>query len=89
MLLIVSWDNTPFNCRSKDKKARKAQGLVQCGNCNNLNCNKRLTSMRAFSMHLKVTASRHTANFIHYGNYDIGSTVSLDSSLCSFNCISY
>ncbi|MFY9868346.1 MAG: transposase [Candidatus Nitrosopolaris sp.] len=25
--------NTCFNCRTKDKKARKTQGLFQCGNC--------------------------------------------------------
>jgi putative transposase len=25
--------NTSFNCRTKDKKARKTQGLFQCGNC--------------------------------------------------------
>jgi len=74
MLLIVSWDNTRFNCRNKDKKARKTQGLVQC------DCNKRFTSMRAISMHLKVTASRHTMNFIHYGNYDKKTVLRNDSS---------
>lgn len=26
--------------------------------------------MRAISMHLKITASRHVVNFIKYGNYD-------------------
>jgi hypothetical protein len=35
-----------------------------------INCNKRFTSMRAVSMHLKMTATRHVANFINYGNYD-------------------
>ena len=25
--------NTCFNCHTKDKKARKTQGLFQCGNC--------------------------------------------------------
>ena len=74
MLLIVSWDNTRFNSRNKDKKARKTQGLVQ------RDCNKRLTSMRAISMHLKVTASRHTMNFIHYGNYDKKTVLRNDSS---------
>ena len=35
-----------------------------------INCNKRFTSMRAVSMHLKVTAARHAVIFINYGNYD-------------------
>ena len=35
-----------------------------------INCNKRFTSMRAVSMHLKVTAARHVVIFINYGNYD-------------------
>ena len=35
-----------------------------------INCNKRFKSMRAVSMHLKMTAARHTVNFINYGNYD-------------------
>jgi hypothetical protein len=26
--------------------------------------------MRAVSMHLKLTATRHVVNFINYGNYD-------------------
>jgi hypothetical protein len=34
-----------------------------------INCNKRFKSMRAVSMHLKMTATRHTVNFINYGNY--------------------
>jgi hypothetical protein len=33
-------------------------------------CNKRFTSMRAISMHLKMTATRHVVNFINYGGYD-------------------
>jgi hypothetical protein len=33
-------------------------------------CNKRFTSMRSVSMHLKGTANRHVVNFINYGNYD-------------------
>jgi hypothetical protein len=35
-----------------------------------INCNKRFTSMRAVTMHLKMTATRHVVNFINYGNYD-------------------
>jgi hypothetical protein len=35
-----------------------------------VNCNKRFKSMRAVSMHLKMTATRHVVNFINYGNYD-------------------
>jgi transposase len=29
----VDTSNTCFNCRTKDKKARKTQGLFPCGNC--------------------------------------------------------
>jgi hypothetical protein len=32
--------------------------------------NKRFTSMRSVSMHLKGKANRHAVNFINYGNYD-------------------
>ena len=35
-----------------------------------VNCNKRFTSIRAVSMHLKMTGMRHVVNFISYGNYD-------------------
>ncbi|HYV52758.1 MAG TPA: hypothetical protein VE971_05630 [Candidatus Eisenbacteria bacterium] len=35
-----------------------------------INCNKRFKSMRAVSMHLKMTAARHVVNFIKYRNYD-------------------
>jgi|SRR5215813_7057325 len=35
-----------------------------------INCNKRFTSMRAISMHLKMTATRHVVNFINYGGYN-------------------
>lgn len=35
-----------------------------------INCNKRFKSMRAVSMHLKVTAARHAVIFTNYGNYD-------------------
>lgn len=35
-----------------------------------VNCNKRFTSMRAVSMHLKMTGTRHVVNFIDYGNYN-------------------
>ena len=35
-----------------------------------INCNKRFTSMRAVSMHLKMTGTRHVVNFINHGNYD-------------------
>jgi hypothetical protein len=36
--------------------------------CNN--CGKRFKSMRAITMHLKMTAARHTVNFLDHGNYD-------------------
>jgi hypothetical protein len=35
-----------------------------------INCDKRFTSMRAVSMHLKVTAARHAVIFSNHGNYD-------------------
>ena len=35
-----------------------------------INCNKRFKSMHAVSMHLKVTAARHSVIFTNYGNYD-------------------
>jgi hypothetical protein len=35
-----------------------------------INCNKRFKSMRAITMHLKMTGTRHVINFINYGNYD-------------------
>ena len=35
-----------------------------------INCNKQFKSMHAVSMHLRVTARRHSVNFINYGIYD-------------------
>ncbi|MGB8936124.1 MAG: hypothetical protein WCC17_13570 [Candidatus Nitrosopolaris sp.] len=35
-----------------------------------INCNKRFKSIRGVSMHLKMTATHHSVNFINYGNYD-------------------
>src|SRR5215467_2202638 len=35
-----------------------------------VNCNKRFTSTRAISMHLKVTAARHAVTFSNHGVYD-------------------
>jgi hypothetical protein len=35
-----------------------------------IDCNKRFTSIRAISMHLRMTAARHIVNFINYGNYN-------------------
>jgi hypothetical protein len=35
-----------------------------------INCNKRFRSMRAVSIHLRMTAARHAVNFISYGKYD-------------------
>ena len=35
-----------------------------------INCNKRLNSTRAVSMHLKATAARHAVSFINHGNYN-------------------
>ena len=36
--------------------------------CNN--CNKQFKSMRAITMHLKMTGTRHAVNFINGGNYN-------------------
>ena len=35
-----------------------------------VNCNKRFKSMRSVSMHIKMTAARHTVNIINHRNYD-------------------
>jgi hypothetical protein len=35
-----------------------------------LNCNKRFTSTRGVSMHLRTTGMRHVVNFINHGDYD-------------------
>ena len=35
-----------------------------------INCNKRFRSMRAVTMHLKMTAARHVVNIINFGKYD-------------------
>ena len=35
-----------------------------------INCNKRFKSVRAVTMHLKMTAARHAVNFIDHGNYN-------------------
>ena len=35
-----------------------------------VNCNKRFTSIRAVSMHLKMTGMRHVVNFINHGEYN-------------------
>ena len=34
------------------------------------NCNKRFKSMRAVTMHLKITGASHVVNFINYGKYN-------------------
>ena len=35
-----------------------------------INCNKRFESIRAVSMHLRITGARHTVNIINHGYYD-------------------
>jgi len=35
-----------------------------------VNCNKRFSSMRGVSMHMKATAGGHSVIFINHGNYD-------------------
>ncbi len=34
------------------------------------NCSKQFKSIRAISMHLKLTGGRHVVNFIDHRNYD-------------------
>ena len=35
-----------------------------------INCNKRFKSIRAVSMHLRITGTRHAVNIINHGYYD-------------------
>ena len=35
-----------------------------------INCNKHFKSIRAVSMHLRITGTRHAVNIINHGNYD-------------------
>jgi hypothetical protein len=35
-----------------------------------VNCNKRFKSIRAVSMHLRITGARHVVNIINHGYYD-------------------
>ncbi|MGA9154144.1 MAG: hypothetical protein WBZ36_26475 [Candidatus Nitrosopolaris sp.] len=35
-----------------------------------INCNKRFKSIRAVSMHLRITGTRHAVNIIDHGCYD-------------------
>ena len=35
-----------------------------------INCNKRFKSIRAVSMHLRITGARHAVNIINPGYYD-------------------
>jgi len=35
-----------------------------------LNCNKRFSSMRGVSMHLRTSGMHHVVNFINHGDYD-------------------
>ncbi len=35
-----------------------------------VNCNKRFKSIRAVSMHLRITGARHIVNIINHGYYD-------------------
>ena len=48
-----------------------------------VNCNKRFTSIRAISMHLKVTAARHAVTFSNHGVYD------KKTGLRTNNCANY
>ena len=35
-----------------------------------VNCNKRFKSIRAVSMHLRITGARHVVNIVNHGYYD-------------------
>jgi hypothetical protein len=48
-----------------------------------VNCNKRFTSIRAISMHLKVAAARHAVTFSNHGVYD------KKTGLRTSNCANY
>jgi hypothetical protein len=43
--------------------------------CNN--CGKQFKSMRAITMHLKITGARHTVNLLDHGNYNINTGMRL------------
>jgi hypothetical protein len=51
-------------------KLEEYSGKVEVIDALCINCNKRFKSMRAVSMHLRMTATRHAVSFINYGNYD-------------------
>ena len=71
--LYISYsDNTHMNELSSEGRTlvRIHSDKVRIIDAVCTNCNKRFKSMRAVSMHLKMTSTRHTVNFINYGNYD-------------------
>jgi hypothetical protein len=64
--LLPSWDllammNQPFTEGHSDK------AWIIEATC--INCNKRFSTVRAVSMHLKATAARHSVSFSNHGNY--------------------
>ena len=51
-----------------------------------INCNKPFKSIRAVSMHLKMTATPHAVNFINYGNYSKQTGLGIESPrILNFN----
>jgi hypothetical protein len=55
-----------------------------------INCNKRFTSMRAVSMHLKMTGTRHVVTFKNHGNYETKTGLrEPDSPESNFNLSDY
>lgn len=58
-----------------DSEGRAVIGIeTDSGKCIDavcINCNKRFTSIRAISMHLRMTAACHIVNFTNYGNYNM------------------
>jgi hypothetical protein len=55
--------NEPLNSEKHSNRVRIIDAIC-------INCNKRFTSKRAVSMHLRTTGALHVVNFINYGNYD-------------------
>ena len=66
-MAAYSIDNQLFSNRSAVRLETQFDGNINAV-CNN--CNKRFKSIRAVSMHLRVTGARHSVNIINHGYYD-------------------
>jgi hypothetical protein len=62
----------PLNQLSKRSSVRLEAHSGKGGDIDALciNCNKRFKSIRAVSMHLRITGARHAVNIINLGYYD-------------------